>query len=237
LAARHISPEDDAPRGNYRIALWEPPVSPFGLIEEQVYHDPWRLLVACMLLNKTSGVQVRKVLWELFTYAPTAEAAVKADVAKVEAMIRPLGLFRKRAVMFKRFSQEYLEKEWTDPQELHGIGQYAADAYYIFCRGEWRDRAKPADKDLLKYFLWLQQTDGLGTGLTPDVWPHNSPATSKQTQQADSHTEPSAATEAQQAAPLAEVTTTHANAGRAEDEAAAAVVAKSDGTQQAECEV
>ena len=59
LAAQQVSPEDDGPLGNYRVALWEPPVSPFGLIEEQVYHDPWRLLVACMLLNKTSGRAVR----------------------------------------------------------------------------------------------------------------------------------------------------------------------------------
>lgn len=25
--------------------------------------------------------------------------------------------------------------QWKDPKELHGVGQYAADAYNIFCRG------------------------------------------------------------------------------------------------------
>lgn len=46
--------------GDPRIATWEPPPSPFGLIEEVLYHDPWKLLMACMLLNKTSGRAVSK---------------------------------------------------------------------------------------------------------------------------------------------------------------------------------
>ena len=44
--------------GDARVAVWEPPVSPFGLIEEELYGDPWRLLIACILLNKTSITQV-----------------------------------------------------------------------------------------------------------------------------------------------------------------------------------
>ena len=44
--------------GDARVAVWEPPASPFGLIEEELYGDPWRLLTACILLNKTSITQV-----------------------------------------------------------------------------------------------------------------------------------------------------------------------------------
>jgi len=43
---------------NPYTVLWRPPVSPYGLLEEELYADPWKLLVGCMLLNKTSGVQV-----------------------------------------------------------------------------------------------------------------------------------------------------------------------------------
>ena len=46
------------PGDNPRQATWVPPVSPYGLIEEQLYDDPWKLLVACMLLNVTSGKAV-----------------------------------------------------------------------------------------------------------------------------------------------------------------------------------
>lgn len=44
--------------GDPRQAVWHPPVSPYGLLEEVLYQDPWKLLVACMLLNVTSGLQV-----------------------------------------------------------------------------------------------------------------------------------------------------------------------------------
>lgn len=53
LAFMEVEPQPDP-----RVALWEPPQSPFGLLEEQLFQDPWRLLVACLLLNKTSAVQV-----------------------------------------------------------------------------------------------------------------------------------------------------------------------------------
>ncbi len=38
---------------------WVPPASPWGLLEEALYDSPWRLLVACVLLNRTTGRQVR----------------------------------------------------------------------------------------------------------------------------------------------------------------------------------
>lgn len=47
-----------SPVVNPRVCLWTPPQSPYSLIEEVLYDDPWKLLVACMLLNKTSGKQV-----------------------------------------------------------------------------------------------------------------------------------------------------------------------------------
>lgn len=60
--------------------------------------------------------------------------------------------------------------QWSNPLDLHGIGQYGADAYFIFCRGNWRE-VQPADKDLLKYHRWLDETDGLGSGLERDAAP------------------------------------------------------------------
>ncbi|PSC75056.1 methyl-binding domain 4 [Micractinium conductrix] len=148
-----------------RLCLWEPPVSPYGLLEEELYDDPWKLLVACMLLNKTSGAQVRKVIWELFSLCPTPAAAIAADVQQVQNLIQPLGLFRKRALAIQQLSHEYLYKVWRDPTELYGIGKYAADAYLMFSRGRWRE-VQPDDKDLKRYHEWLESTGGLGTGLT-----------------------------------------------------------------------
>lgn len=58
--------------------------------------------------------QVRKVIWRLFAIWPTAEKAAEATddtLIIVEKLIQPLGLFRKRTMAIKRFSQEYLAAE------------------------------------------------------------------------------------------------------------------------------
>jgi hypothetical protein len=69
----------------------------------------------CLCLqDQKNGVQVRKVIWRLFDIWPTAEAAAGATddtLVIVEKLIQPLGLFRKRTIAIKRFSQEYLEAE------------------------------------------------------------------------------------------------------------------------------
>lgn len=52
-------------KGDPRVSLWEPPQSPYGLIEEQLFTNPWKLLVACILLNKTSVVQVNTRTFEI----------------------------------------------------------------------------------------------------------------------------------------------------------------------------
>lgn len=41
---------------------WTPPRSPFNLLQEDHAFDPWRVLVICMLLNQTSGLQVKSKL-------------------------------------------------------------------------------------------------------------------------------------------------------------------------------
>jgi methyl-CpG-binding domain protein 4 len=167
-SARGGSASASEPDADPRAVLWEPPVSPYGLLEEEeeLWKDPWKLLVACMLLNKTTAAQVRRVIWRLFELCPTPEAAAAADTAAIEALIQPLGLFRRRAAAVQRLSAEYgLSKaSWRDPRELYGVGDYAAQAYWIFCRGRWRD-VQPADKDLRRYRDWLEATDGLGSGL------------------------------------------------------------------------
>ncbi|KAJ4958102.1 hypothetical protein NE237_025213 [Protea cynaroides] len=116
---------------------WKPPRSHFPLLQEDHVHDPWRVLVICMLLNRTSGTQACKVITDLFTLCPDAMTATKAPREEIEKLIQTLGLQRKRAIMIQRFSKEYLEDGWTHVTQLHGVGKYAADAYAIFCTGKW----------------------------------------------------------------------------------------------------
>lgn len=41
----------DAPSGNQ----WIPPRSPYALIQEDLFHNPWQLLIATIFLTKVTG--------------------------------------------------------------------------------------------------------------------------------------------------------------------------------------
>ena len=39
----------------HRDEKWIPPNSPYSLVQEVLYQDPWKLLVATIFLNRTTG--------------------------------------------------------------------------------------------------------------------------------------------------------------------------------------
>ncbi|XP_011075305.1 uncharacterized protein LOC105159804 [Sesamum indicum] len=133
---------------------WKPPRSPFNLLQEDHAFDPWRVLVICMLLNQTTGLQAGRVLSNFFQLCPNAKTAMEVASEDIEEVIRSLGLHKKRAVGIQRFSEEYLGESWTHVTDLTGVGKYAADAYAIFCTGKW-ERVRPVDHMLVKYWEFL----------------------------------------------------------------------------------
>ncbi|GIL49023.1 hypothetical protein Vafri_5517 [Volvox africanus] len=96
--AVQVEETDDPQQTDPRISTWIPPASPWGLIEEALYDNPWRLLVACILLNRTTGRQVRQVIGPLWRAYPTAEAMAIADPRVIQDIVRPLGLHAVRAL-------------------------------------------------------------------------------------------------------------------------------------------
>ncbi|XP_045130855.1 methyl-CpG-binding domain protein 4-like isoform X2 [Portunus trituberculatus] len=135
---------------------WTPPRSPFNLFQESLYHDPWKLLVGTIFLNRTTGEEAlgKNILWKFLDKWPTPEETIKASWEELAAVIQPLGLHEKRAKMIIRFSEEYTTKDWVYPKELHGIGKYGNDSYRIFCVNEWR-KIRPSDHMLNFYIDWL----------------------------------------------------------------------------------
>jgi methyl-CpG-binding domain protein 4 len=71
--------------------------SVFGLIQEELAHHPFQLLVAVIFLNKTKGKHAIPIFREVIEAFPTPEDLERADVATLRQMIRPLGLFNQRA--------------------------------------------------------------------------------------------------------------------------------------------
>ncbi|XP_075289332.1 methyl-CpG-binding domain protein 4 isoform X2 [Opisthocomus hoazin] len=133
---------------------WTPPRSPFNLVQETLFHDPWKLLIATIFLNKTSGKMAIPVLWEFLKKYPSPEITRTADWKEMSELLKPLGLYELRAKTIVRFSDEYLSKRWKYPIELHGIGKYGNDSYRIFCVDEWKE-VQPQDHKLTVYHAWL----------------------------------------------------------------------------------
>jgi A/G-specific adenine glycosylase len=97
--------------------------------------DPWRILVAELLLQRSRGKTVAKVYEELFRRWPTARDLARARVPTIESMIRPLGLIR-RASTLKELAGEVVRSGGVPPTlngllQLPGVGPYAAGATFV----------------------------------------------------------------------------------------------------------
>ncbi|KAG9333810.1 hypothetical protein JZ751_010089, partial [Albula glossodonta] len=130
--------EAPSPPRRKAFKQWTPPRSPFNLVQETLFHNPWKLLVATIFLNKTGGKIAIPLLWQFFDRYPSPEVTSKSDWGPIADLLKPMGLNELRAKTIVRFSDEYLSKQWRYPIELHGIGKYGNDSYRIFCVGEWR---------------------------------------------------------------------------------------------------
>lgn len=135
---------------------WNPPKSPFNLVQEELYKDPWQLLIATVFLNKTNGRVALPLFWDFVTKWPDPQAVMNEEEEKIAEHLQPIGLFNRRAKVIKKFTEEFLTKDWTYPIELYGIGKYGNDSYRIFCVNEWKF-VTPHDKKLNLYHDWLCQ--------------------------------------------------------------------------------
>ena len=144
------------------------PVWPSGrkkMIQEIFRDEPWKLLVGCILLNQTTGTQVKRVIWDLFQMHPTPESLAAADPGPIAELIRPLGFYNRRSRSLIRFAQSWLG-QWSDPRELHGIGRYAHDSWLIFIEG--RSDVEVTDKVLTRYLNEGWRMDSVATSLILD---------------------------------------------------------------------
>jgi A/G-specific adenine glycosylase len=95
-------------------------------------NDPWRVLVAEVLLQRSRGKTVAKVYEALFLRWPDAPSLSRARESSIAAVIRPLGLVRRAAslkAMARRVSDIGGVPETGEGLlELPGVGRYAANA-------------------------------------------------------------------------------------------------------------
>jgi len=68
--------------------------------------DPWRLLVMGRLSAQCTDKRVNEVSADLFAAYPTAAAMAEADIADLERLVRPCGLYRVKARDIKEASRQ-----------------------------------------------------------------------------------------------------------------------------------
>ncbi|KAJ5628145.1 hypothetical protein N7490_010373 [Penicillium lividum] len=69
----------------------------FGLVQEQLAHEPFKLLIATIFLNRTRGGVALPVLFKVFDRYPTIDSMAVADESELVSMIRCLGFQNQRA--------------------------------------------------------------------------------------------------------------------------------------------
>ena len=118
------------------------------LLQEIYQSDGWKMLTCCMLLNLTNRRQVDVIRDELFKRYPTPKDMMNADESELADLLKPLGLYNRRAKSLKKMSEGYV-KGFESVDELYGIGQYAKDSCEIFQNNN--RKVKPMDKVLQEY--------------------------------------------------------------------------------------
>jgi endonuclease III len=99
-------------RPTFLSTLPFPPLSheKFGLMQERLADDPFRLLVATIFLNKTPGERAMPVFYQLMSRYPTPTDLANAEVSDVTSIIYVLGFQNQRARKCVAMAKVWVEK-------------------------------------------------------------------------------------------------------------------------------
>ncbi len=100
--------------------------------------DPYRILVAEMMLQRTKVAQVLPVYGEFIRKFPNLNSLADAKIDDIAVFVRKLGLFWRSKMMKETARNILIEHKGTIPSErkallkIPGIGDYIADAMISF---------------------------------------------------------------------------------------------------------
>ena len=132
------------------VAINAPPRG--RLFQETLRRRPVWMLLACQLVNLTTWEkQARPVHAELMRRHTIRSLAAESPEA-LHDLLRPLGLWRRRAIIVPRMADAWLRRRpgsYDDVLAFPGCGRYAADSWAIFMEG--RTDVEPSDGKLNWY--------------------------------------------------------------------------------------
>ncbi|KAF2157132.1 DNA glycosylase, partial [Myriangium duriaei CBS 260.36] len=87
-----------------------PPITAekFGLVQERLWNEPYKLLIAVMFLNKTKGQHAMPIFRQMMERYPLPQDLAQAEMADVCEMIYHLGLQTQRAKKFIKFATAWI---------------------------------------------------------------------------------------------------------------------------------
>ena len=98
------------------------------------YTDTWTLLVSALLSGQSTDAIVNKITPKLFSRFPTVEHFKNAKIEEIEEIIRPAGLYKRKAQNIKKIAEIISEKYKGKVPEtmdelisLPGIGRKTAN--------------------------------------------------------------------------------------------------------------
>ncbi|TVY17176.1 Methyl-CpG-binding domain protein 4 [Lachnellula arida] len=137
-----ISSPQDSPKkrspGGLVSCIPFPPLasSTFGLIQEKLANDPFRLLIAVTFLIRTHGKHAIPVFYSLMKQYPTPESLIDADTEDIVSIIRHLGLQNQRAATYQMYAKIWLEDAPTKGKRYVVRGYPSKDAGRDIKKGE-----------------------------------------------------------------------------------------------------
>jgi methyl-CpG-binding domain protein 4 len=142
--------------------------SPFGVDGEGLLQErpelvgtggdrtAWRILILCILLNRSSQTQVLPTARALFRRHPHPHALATAAASDVAHDLASLGLVPTKAARLVALSRRWCSGDWRDATDLPGVGagRYTADAWALFVEG--RLDLDPTDAELRAWRDWAR---------------------------------------------------------------------------------
>ena len=104
--------------------------------------SPYRVLIASLLLRKTTRRQVEKLFPRIVRKYPSLRTLVSADQRQLEKDLKPLGIHRRRALLLKEMAEYVctkldgrIPKTRENLLDIPGLGIYASSSVLIFAYG------------------------------------------------------------------------------------------------------
>lgn len=140
------------------------------MIQDIYRTEPWKMCVCTILLNQTSGVQVKKMMRKLFKKFPTEESIIYSIENGLALFISDLGLQNVKA---KRI-RDFLKSVDNDPEfylrdvsKLPGVGTYTEESVDVFIRRNIKRDIK--DKEIKNYVDNLYSFESLLSKVEGDI--------------------------------------------------------------------